>query len=89
MHDLPNNMKQKFEQIFGLSINEFENKLIEKELGVFIFDIFKFEDFLVKQGYNKNDGSMASFVTNRYGIEAKKLIEDILFFSIQKQNEKL
>ena len=89
MYDLPEDKKKKFKEIFGTTISEFEDKIVEKNTGIFSFDIISFDDFLIEQGYNQDDGSMASFVTNRYGIEAKELIEDILFFSIQKQNEKL
>ena len=89
MYDLPEDKKKKFKEIFGTTISEFEDKMVEKNTGIFSFDIISFDDFLIEQGYNQDDGSMAEFVTEKYGIEAKKLIEDILFFSIQKQNEKL
>jgi hypothetical protein len=47
--------------------------------GKYQFDIFEFEEWLITQGYQADkEGSIADFITDKYGKEATSFIESLL-----------
>lgn len=47
--------------------------------GKYQFDIIEFEEWLITQGYQADkEGSIADFIDNKYGKEAKLFIESLL-----------
>ena len=79
--DLPINMQDDFERIFGVSVYNFKQEVCPYITDYFIFNMPKFEDFLILKGYKPYEGlSIKSFILSEYGADADTLIENIINF---------
>ena len=69
---------KKFKEIFGVRLSNFMDKMFLEYKKEFFFDIFKFDEWLVTQGYKEEHKSMDEFVTFKWGKDACELIKKII-----------
>lgn len=62
---------------FGVN-DKFQDRLVTMATGNYSLDVSKFEEWLVRQGYDENQGSMNDYVEQEYGPKAQNFIEELL-----------
>ena len=66
-----------FREIFDAEIEQFADTPLFF-LGFPEFDMEKFEEFITKRGYRKNNGNLADYILKNYGEKGKKLFDKLL-----------
>lgn len=67
-----------FKKHFGLK-RIFAHKILTDISGEYQFDLVEFEEWLITQGYQvDNEGSIADFIKDKYGKDARLFIASLL-----------
>lgn len=67
---------EKFRNIFHKELKDYMEVYVVKKETILSFDLFTFEKFLKEKGYK--EWSMADFIKDQYGEEAKDFISTML-----------
>lgn len=68
---------EEFKKIFDVDVNKFAGKLCA--FGIPDFDIVAFDEHMRRLGYREEeDGCLADYIENNYGVEGKELIDKVI-----------
>ena len=72
---------KEFQGTFGVPLEGFTHPGLAM-IGVYSFDICRFDEFMHKKGYiEEEDGSLRSYLSKRYGEKTAELIEKLIDIS--------
>ena len=75
------NYTKEFKNTFGVPLEGFTDQRMAM-IGVYSFDIGRFDDFMHKKGYTEEEhGSLRDYLSKRYGEKTAKLIEILIDIS--------
>ena len=68
-----------FKKYFDLDAIVYMDRMLSHITGKYELDIIKLDDYFHRIGYNENShGSLKSYITTKYGIDASRFIEQCL-----------
>jgi len=75
------NYTKEFQNTFGVPLEGFTHPGLAM-IGVYSFDICRFDEFMHKKGYTEEEyGSLKNYIAKKYGEKTAKLIETLIGIS--------
>lgn len=75
------NYTKEFQGTFGVPLEGFTDPILAM-IGVYSFDICRFDEFMHKKGYTEEEhGSLKNYIAKRYGEGTAKLIKVLIGIS--------